>query len=422
MRWPAVLAVALFRLRQRPVRTLLLLQGTIWGVAVAIFPSAVILGTREAARTQGARLGADRITVCADPTAADGVRLEPSDVPLAAAALARGGRHVRAVGGLRVARTLPGADGHGDLTLLEALPGTGIARGLRLAAGRWLRADDPPGRCVVEAGVAAALGRGVLRPGDRLRLPGRREPLEVVGVSAPRPAQVLRTNDLGFDLGHPLYARIGAPFLWAMGIPLVQDAWKRSERCIYVRRPDGAGAPLDWLFVRVAPREVSAAARTLRRTFTDHGKAVVTLYPLVLPVVMGQEVERFGAVNVAMFLACLVMGAVVMLNLGLLSTMTRAREIAIRRTEGATRRAIAVQFLAEGAVLSAVGAGLGCLLGMLLADLRASLEPVTGFTWTFPVVEAAWAVGVALVVGVAASLLPALRAARQDPVRGLADE
>ena len=33
------------------------------------------------------------------------------------------------------------------------------------------------------------------------------------------------------------------------------------------------------------------------------------------------------------------------------------------------------------ATLAAVGAGFGCLLGMGLAELRASLEPVTGFTW-----------------------------------------
>ena len=36
MRLSAILGIALRRLRQRPVRTLLLLQGTVWGVAVAV--------------------------------------------------------------------------------------------------------------------------------------------------------------------------------------------------------------------------------------------------------------------------------------------------------------------------------------------------------------------------------------------------
>ena len=123
-----------------------------------------------------------------------------------------------------------------------------------------------------------------------------------------------------------------------------------------------------------------------------------------------------------MFLACLLMGAVVMMNFGLLNALSRAREIAIRRTEGATARDITLQFLVEGLVLAAVGSVLGCFLGMGLAHVRSSLEPVTGFTWVFPWREASWAVLVALLVGLLAAAVPARKAAHQDPVRGLADE
>ena len=132
--------------------------------------------------------------------------------------------------------------------------------------------------------------------------------------------------------------------------------------------------------------------------------------------------DRYAAINLAMFLACLLMGAVVMMNFGLLNALTRAREIAIRRVEGATQRDITLQFLFEGLFLAALGSGLGCFLGMGLAQLRTSLEPVTGFTWAFPWREASWDVAVALLVGLAAAALPARKAALQDPVRGLADE
>ena len=148
----------------------------------------------------------------------------------------------------------------------------------------------------------------------------------------------------------------------------------------------------------------------------------MTLYPLVLPVLLSGQVERFDAVNFAMFLACLTMGAVVIANLGLLNVLTRGREIAIRRVEGATRAGIAAQFLVEGLLLTAVGSVLGLGLGMALAQLRASLEPVAGFAWVFPWREAAWALLISLVVGTLATLLPALRASALDPVEGLADE
>ena len=62
---------ALKRLRHRPVRSVLLLQGTIWGVAVSLFPAAVMKGTEDLALSRGTEIGADRITFAADPTGVD---------------------------------------------------------------------------------------------------------------------------------------------------------------------------------------------------------------------------------------------------------------------------------------------------------------------------------------------------------------
>lgn len=425
MRISSVLAVAVRRLRQRPVRTFLLLQGTVWGVAVAIFPSAVLQGTREAAHTQGAELGADRISVAADPTSARRTDLRRSDLALLRKDVEATNTSVHALGGVRIIRMIPApgaSDATGALTLLESTPGAERGRGLSLRAGRFLKPGDGNDRCVVEDGVARFLGKAAIEPGERIRLPGVERELEVVGVAKPRSEQARRTNDLGFDLEHPMYAKFGAPFLMAMGIPLVSDAWKRTDRCAYVPFPPDSEASLEWIFLRVNPEQVSDTAGAVREAFARREKAAVTLYPLVLPMIMGDEVDRFRAVQLAMFLACLLMGAVVMMNLGLLNVLTRSREIAIRRTEGATEPDIARQFLFEGLVLAAVGAVLGCFLGMGLAQLRASLEPVAGFTWSFPWLHASFAVGVALLVGLFAAWIPARKAARQDPVEGLCDD
>ena len=61
-------ALAVRRLLHRPVRSFLLLQGTVWGVAVAVFPSAVIEGTRQAGTFRASSLGSDRISIAPDPT------------------------------------------------------------------------------------------------------------------------------------------------------------------------------------------------------------------------------------------------------------------------------------------------------------------------------------------------------------------
>lgn len=425
MRWTDHLLTALRRIRRRPVRSLLLLQGTVWGVAVAVFPSAVIQGTRASAVTLAREIGSDRVALAADPTAAVVSELTAGDVEVARAAAQAAGAPVLDAAGVRVVREFEAPGGAARLTeplpaLLAGPPRAAALRGHTLAAGRWLAPDDPPTACLVEAGVAGWLGLPPLAPGTRLRLPGSGTDLEVVGVLAARSERALSTDDLGYTLTHGVYTGVVQGFLLAMGIPIVRDGWKRSDRCVWTLAQPGER--VDWIFLRVPPEHLSSTARAAREALARERRAVVSLHPIVLPLLLSGQVERFEAVNVAMFLACLAMGAVVMANLGLLNVLTRGREIAVRRVEGATQRDIALQFLLEGLLLAAVGSALGLGLGMLLAEVRAQVEPVAGFDWVFPPREATLAVLTALGVGLLAALVPAVRAARQDPVEGLADE
>ena len=413
----SALALAVRPLVHRPMRTLLLLQGTIWGVAVALFPSAVIEGTRHATLTRGTVLGADRIAVATDPTAPEGGGLLQTDVARVRAAVERAGIPVLAIGGLRVLRLLGGPGGAGG-ALVAADSETPRARGLELAVGRWLGEDDPPDACVLEAGAAARSGDAALRPGDTLVIDGRI--LRVVGVTRPQDATRRATNELGFDVTHPMYAKLGRMLLLALGIPRLEDAWKRSDAVAYV--PPAPDAPLDWILLRVPPTDVKEAAGLCSDTLLSAGRAPLVLHPLVLPLLLGEEIDRFDAVRVALFLACLVMGAVVMANLGLLTVLQRGHEIAVRRVEGATRGRIAAQFVLEGVVLTSVGCVLGGVVAMGLAALRVAVEPVTGFAWIFPWGDAWVVLVVALVIGCSASLLPAWRASRMQPVQGLAEE
>ena len=434
------LGVAWRRIRRRPVRSFLLLQGTVWGVAVAIFPSAVLQGTREAMNVQGARLGVDRFSIAADSTASSFRPLRASDLASIRGAEPSGvarsnGLHVKGAVGLSVLGSLrtPGTGEDADtteegrITVLASTARPLHARGFSLAAGRDLTAEDDKGVCVIEAAVVARLWGPATRPEDALgkvlALPPDQGEARVVGVSTPQTAEMRRSNDLGFDVEHRVYKRVLRNLLIAMGMPALADEWKRSDACIYrpIRAVSGDVDPhVEWIMGR-ADHDHDRVAGALRDRLQANGKVTLVLTPLVLPGLMNKRVDRFAAVPFAMFLACLVMGAVVMANLGLLNTLSRREEIAVQRVEGATRRDIAWQFLFEGLLLSVLGCVLGCLLGMALAELRVSLEPVTGFTWRFPWREAGIAVGVALLIGLLASWIPAVRASRQEPVTGLHD-
>ncbi|MGN9906386.1 ABC transporter permease [Phytohabitans sp. LJ34] len=113
----------------------------------------------------------------------------------------------------------------------------------------------------------------------------------------------------------------------------------------------------------------------------------------------------------------LLVGGVGVANTMVISVLERRAEIGLRRSLGATRGQIRVQFLAESLLLSALGGAGGVVLGTAVTTVYAS-------TRAWPSVVPAWAmaggVGATLLIGAIAGLYPAIRAARLAPTEALA--
>ncbi|HEY7910811.1 MAG TPA: ABC transporter permease [Blastocatellia bacterium] len=112
----------------------------------------------------------------------------------------------------------------------------------------------------------------------------------------------------------------------------------------------------------------------------------------------------------------LVIGGIVIMNIMLATVTERTREIGIRKSLGATRRDILIQFLVESAMLSGLGGVIGLLLAVAIMTLIGRFAPIPV---AIPLWAPAIAIGVSTLVGVFFGLYPANRAARLDPIAAL---
>jgi putative ABC transport system permease protein len=101
------------------------------------------------------------------------------------------------------------------------------------------------------------------------------------------------------------------------------------------------------------------------------------------------------------------------MNIMLASILERIREIGVRRAVGATQRNVLAQFLAEAVMISVAGGIAGIVLGGIFSF---GIERMAGIRTIVSGMSIAVAFGVSVATGLIFGIVPAWRAARQDPV------
>jgi putative ABC transport system permease protein len=100
----------------------------------------------------------------------------------------------------------------------------------------------------------------------------------------------------------------------------------------------------------------------------------------------------------------------------LVSVTERTREIGIRKALGATNSAVMSQFLLEAMLISFIGSMVGMVLGIGLGQIAGGMfdkdVPISMLTVFI-------SFGVAIVVGIASGLFPAIKATKLDPIEAL---
>lgn len=127
----------------------------------------------------------------------------------------------------------------------------------------------------------------------------------------------------------------------------------------------------------------------------------------------------FFLIMIALSSVALMVGGVGVIGIMMISVTERTYEIGIRKAVGATRQEILWQFLVEAATLTLAGGALGLALGGGVAYLVESATPIPA---RVPLWSVAAALTAAALTGVLFGLIPAIRAARLEPVRALRAE
>ncbi|HEX8129068.1 MAG TPA: ABC transporter permease [Pyrinomonadaceae bacterium] len=183
------------------------------------------------------------------------------------------------------------------------------------------------------------------------------------------------------------------------------------------------------------PRDIQihgkgAARETFQYTIEDARTALRNYHKLV-----GSEEDDFGLVNteelggqidqftgaiaavvVPITFISLIVGAIVVMNIMLVSVTERTFEIGLRKALGARRKQIMMQFLIESSTLCALGGVLGLLLAAALAAIISATTPIPmTITIGYVLLSILSSGGIGMIAG----LYPAYKASRLDPIVAL---
>jgi putative ABC transport system permease protein len=399
--------------RQRSILTTISLA---WGVACFVILYSYGDGFHLALRTAFRTIGQDLVLMFGGRTSSQAggeragrrIRLELADVdeirtsiPLVAAISPE-----MMMGGMTVVREY-----RSQTAMVRAVrPAYGRVRNQSMETGRWLEPEDENQKrrvAVLGAKVAEKLFGEVPPEGEEITINGLR--FTVVGVLKTK-TQIANYNTPDNDCAF---------------IPFETGSLFRD-----LKYPDDiVWMPANPLFREQAVRQVTETLARLHNFSPNDDHAIRTY-------VFNQYMKLVDTMGIALRLLLgfvgtltLAIGGVGLANIMLVSVTQRTREIGILKSIGATQRAILSQFLLEAVAIVTVGGVLGVVVGWAITWFLGGL-PLLGPLFhttngegdvqlgisTFAVVTST---ALLEAVGLIAGLLPAIKAARLDPIESL---
>jgi putative ABC transport system permease protein len=399
-------SIAIDALRAHKLRSLLTLIGVILAVTTLVAVMSVLNGLNLYVSTKIANLGAnaflvDRIGIITNfedwnkarkrpPLQPDDIEAIKDRVPLATAVAGQ----MQTLADIRF-----GNDLREDVQILGTSPSYMQIEDIEVSSGRLLTDNDEDRRssvAVIGADVANQFFSGTDAIGKMIRAGA--EQYEVVGVAVAK----------GTTLGQSLDNFVEIP------LSTYRKGWLAplDSVTIFVQAPTPE-------LMDAAEDEVRVVLRASRHVpySADDNFAVVS--PNSITGLWNRLTGGAFAIAVWVTSVFLVVGGVVIMNIMLASVTERTREIGLRKSLGARRSHIVLQFLVESSLLAAIGGATGVALALLIAIIVRATTPLPIST---PLFTIAIALFLSTAVGLFFGIYPATRAAKLDPIEALRAE
>jgi putative ABC transport system permease protein len=177
---------------------------------------------------------------------------------------------------------------------------------------------------------------------------------------------------------------------------------------------------MDRIILRVDDTRLMGPVANVAQRMLERRHNTVIDFEVTVPELLLKQEQRtrtiFNVVLGAIASISLIVGGIGIMNIMLASILERIKEIGVRRALGATQKNILAQFLTEAVLISVAGGVAGVLVG---GSLSLIIEQFAGIHTIVSPLSVMVAFGVSFAVGLTFGIVPAYRAARQDPIECL---